>query len=332
MKRILLNILIILLMLIATSPTNVQSQKLVVGDTWSYETETETFNETAIDNIQVISGESAIATTVVETDRPTENDYHFTKTINGGSIMNVSIDLDITETLSILWISQSGGFPINSHSTFAGQGEIIVQTPLHGTVNENRTFSNVVSVDYFNGNPALALTTTESQSFSFSRVIGKPSNGDYLRFGRAYVISTEQSATDAIRNYTITPTFISLEVRIGNNSFYMWKSLTEIKYEITSFNTTEELIKSPNMPQAQLYQFDETNRLPLLIKQTEGAKIGNLGLNSFEDTDNPTKIVEYRLVQEIIDIISDKDDSPLIFIFTSLILIIFYRTYKKRRY
>lgn len=325
----------IFIIMIGMSNIPIMGQKLIPGEEWQYEAGATLYNESATETIQIRSGETAIATTVVNTNRPIENNYKYSKVINGGSVMNVSLTLDLQETLGVLWITQAGGFPINSHAIFSGSGVLIVQTSKYGIVNANRSFSNAVMQDNFNGNPALALTTAESQTFGFTRLLGNPGSGnDYLVFGRQYVISTDQSASDPIRNYTVTPTFLSLEVRIGDNTFILNKSPTETMFEISTSDITEQLFRSPSLPQAQLYQYDETNRLPLLIRQTQSAKIGALSLNAFEDTENPTEVVEYRLVNDRTSsgALSTEDDSPLIIFISSIVLIIFYRTYKKRRY
>jgi len=344
-KLVLFFVIFILLMGMMSPP--VQSQKLLPLDEWQYDDGTTVYNETALETVQILAGENSIGATRVDTPRPIENDYHYSKIINGGAVMNVSITLDLQETLSVILLTQTGGFPISSHSTFSGSGEIVVQTPEHGTVTEQRSFTDRVMTDYFNGNPAVSLVTAESNSFGFSRLLGESSEGDYLRFGRQYVISTDQSATDSIRNYTITPTFLSLEVRIGINLFILNKSPTETLYEVTSNTTERSITRASGLPQAQLYQYDETNRLPLLIRQTQSAKIGALSLNAFDDeAENPTEVVEYRLVQEedttssssISSIFSTTEDSttskdPLstFMIVLSLISIIFIKKFKLLR-
>lgn len=288
----------------------VQGQKLLPFDEWQYDNGTTLFNETVLETIQVQSGESAIATSVVQTDRPVENDYKYSKVLNGGAVMNASLSLDLQETLNVIWLTQAGGFPINSYAVFSGSGSLTVQTPEHGIVIEEKNFTDVSMTDSFHGNPSLALTTAESQTFGFTRLLGDPSDNNYLVFGRQYIISTDQSATDPIRNYTITPTFLSLEVKIGDNKFVLNKFTTETIYEVSSFDVKEEVSRPANLPQAQLYQYDSSNRLPLLIRQTEPSKIGGLSLNALED-ELPTEIVEYKLVQDTVDT-SDSETSDSI--------------------
>ena len=173
-------------------------------------------------------------------------------------------------------------------------------------------------------------------------------NNNYqLRFERIGVISTDQDIGSSEVNFTLTWLETNLYAQFGHSfdSFDMKRTPLGTTYTVLS-NGGDPVIyeRSQTVPNAQLYQYKNVSKLPVLIQQTEHAIIGGsaLSLNQVdEEFETPTKIVEYRLVLEEEEPTtssssettpssetSDTEEDPFLFLSVLLLIPILY---KRRR-
>ncbi len=99
--------------------------------------------------------------------------------------------------------------------------------------------------------------------------------------------------------------------------------------EIGYIANYEGLSLSSLTDEALLLTWNENEKLPTIITQTEPTQlVQGLGLNQI----NFERITYVLHDGTSSGVLITEDDSPLIFFISSVVLIIFYRTYKKRRY
>ena len=306
-------LIFILLSFMLINPTITSASKIQEGEIWVYKDKADKlYNESALEIVQYLPHPDhnlPVAVAKVNTNRPFEfpTSYYF-----NNSEFEVQFNLNIASD-GVLFITQEAGYPLFGNHTFSGSIDVTLS---NGT-------KVVIAVDqpvfFINKNsPSEAFVTAESIVYERNTIFfyeENPSGTDitqvYMR--QNYLISTNQEITKKVRNYTITETQRS-----------MW-----INYKGLKIGFVDDLTNSLGLSEnkATLITYDQDLNLPTYIMQTEPVKIES-GLSLSQSL---TKTIEYFLVQK-----DESDDSflPLYFtIFAStLIIIVYYRGYKKRRY
>lgn len=334
-------LVILLTLMMILSPMHLaKADKIQKDDVWQYSTEKELINETATDIIQLEAGNGDfLAIAKVDTTRGFQFPYDLSYAIVGNEY-NLEFAFNLkSNNEGLLYVSQEGGLPIIADRHFDGT----INFKLSNSTWEF-SFDHVINHNprwQLHGLPSAAFATAETSAYDISLFL------DYdvgtLVYRQTYIISTNQAVTEKTRNYTITPGDYSV-IWSNSTDYLKWHVINrhdEISWAANVNNTfmEEGFILNPSLSlssisdSAMQLTWDSDLKLPTNITQTEPVIIQgqrqSLGLNQFE-----TQIVTYILVNDGTSsgALSTEDDSPLIIFISSIVLIIFYRTYKKRRY
>ena len=307
-------IIAMFILVLSTPVYGIKTNKIQPSDNWTYSSAGTTFNETA----QTIKVFQDISMVRVQTDRkfPILEAYSVPTAMNS----EMSLDVNLNFASSALWLTQSGALPIQWEGNITGT--VVIDGKIKFTVNSTPYFFSRSD----SGDPAKAIATNEPTTywmgFKFSLVneTGEPER-NIMRIQYAWLISSVVS--DA--NFTIQPVTIALDVLIDNQSF---------DYESWMYYNANGNGLSTDATPVPTYEMtlNETEKVPLYIRQTEPVQTSGNGLSLSQST----QIVEYFLVQdeesgEEVPTPSSKLDGFLfpVFGFVMLVTIMSYRKIRK---
>lgn len=304
---------IIILFLLLLIPLNfADADKIQISDNWLYKDNSGTlYNETALEVLQYKAHYgNAIAVVKVDSDRL----YEFPTNLRfETSNLIVQFNIKLSND-GMLYLTQEGGFPLYGSHTFSGTIELDFK---NGT-------SISIEVDqpevWFYTSPAIAFATAETleytRSTSFLDTGADVDNGiidDIQRrfaLTQNFIISTSQSLTDTVRNYTLSETTA-------------WLQATYDDIDETMTNDRKD-------KNATLITWDQSSKLPTYIRTTQPAKIGTHDLKLAQ---SDLETVEYFLEKpedpEITTEKSDTNDSKFLYL-GGLILLPILFSYKRR--
>lgn len=350
-------IVVLSLLIFILAPSMVSADKIQAGETWVYEDSFgNIYNEIAQEIVQLPTGDTYLAVTIVKTNLsfqyPTffEIDYSFLKS---NIQLNITFDIVLSNE-EILYLTQEGGYPLLSNNLMQGYLSMQISTSTYST---EVTYSiNEVPKRTIQGSPSKAFATAETSSFKITDVfreeIYTTSNHhsmDYLfeiTLIREVVISTHQTLSEPIRNYTVTPSIFDLRIDFYNTTkiegegemIYQYIEKTSVSVsqsaleniigishdriihenstllQSVSISSNEQFSTKLVNEQPILLTWDESEKLPVYIKQTEGAKIGT---NTIELNGLGT-IIEYYLK---IETKLKSDDVSVIYPFNAIFFI-----------
>ena len=327
---------IILLLLISIIPHNTSALKIQIDDNWIYEDSLkQKYNETVLENIQIISNDEIISVMKIKTDRGFSFPYQ--KTINLDVGIGGQIIFDLSSKNVGLFVTQEGGISLYPIGDMVGKvtAKIFDNTKSFNINNGNVTFSML------GGDPSLALISTASTIFSIQADIyhydgdmqGITAPGIFydVHYRQDIIISTNNDPSDLIKEYTLTPILVNYEFNWLDfnatvdelfNVRYT-ETLTDITQEIETLTShwIETTPKTLNLSlndiePAQQYTYEVGTKFPIYIKQTEPVKIDGLSLSQeFHE-------VEYFLVRDEItsEIINSTTDKSSFIIFNLFLL------------
>ncbi len=339
-------IFILILLVFAIVPTKaIIPLKIIPGEEWQYEVDQQIINETAHETIQFVTADGVIPVSVINTTRKTENDYQYQRTIidikneTTRTGFNASVSIDLVEDINQILITQNGGFPFFSHETVSGNISYNLEwdNGTYWSVNNSVEIINESILISFGGDISNAYLTGSSEQIVFAQRI--KTNDIELNLGRKAIISTEQNIGDPMVNFTISWLDIVVGLSFHNQYlFEMHKTIDRTEYTASYNGVSEYYNYSANLPEPQLYSYDNESKLPILIIQSEPVKIqfSGLSLNQFSKViETQKRIVEYKLVRKevipttlAIEIITK--ETSLLLLFPSLIVIIIILRYSNR--
>lgn len=333
-------ILILILLAMASIPTeSIVPLKIVPSEEWQYSVDQLVFNETAHETIQFVTDSGVIPVLVINTTRKTENNYQYQRTIvdvkNETTRIgfNASLNINLTGDLDQILITQNGGFPLFSYGTVSGNINYYLEwnNGTYWSANNSVEIANEPINISFDGDISQAYLTGSSEKIEFGRKI--KTNDIELNFVRKGIISTEQDISAAVVNFTVSwlDILVSLSFN-GSYLFEMHKTVNSTEYTAFHAGGFESYTYVANLPDPQLYSYNNESKLPVLIIQSEPVKIqfGGLSLNQFNTVIEPQRRrVEYKLI-----VVSTTEtitkETPLLLLIPSLVVIVITMRYLNR--
>ncbi len=332
MKKTILILLLILLVTASTPTKSIVPLKIIPGEEWQYEVDQTIINETAHETIQFVTDDGVIPVSVINTTRKAENNYQYQRTIidvqneTTGIGFNSSVNINLTGDLDQILITQNGGFPLFSSGNVSGNINYFLEW-YNGTYWSANNSAEIVgkSVDIsFDGDISQAYLTGSSEKIEISRRI--ETSEMKLNFGRKGIISTEQDISDPVVNFTVSWFDIFVELRFSSQyRFDMHKTIDSTEYIAYHAGGFEYYTYPANLPDPQLYSYNNESKLPVLIIQSEPVNIQfwPLSLNQFnKEIETQKRRVEYKLVRTTLATETITKETSLLLLIPSFVVIV----------